>query len=195
VLLAVGWLAPMPPAAPKDDEPAKGAPPPSDPAPETPGWMRAARSETHSPAQSETPAAAPTASTSAHASQAAPVAPISAHASQAAPTAPTSVHASQAAPAAPTQPQAPHATSAASHTLDQPHAQHGLFEYAEAQSRRTARGDVHVSTAPGKRPMTDAEIDASNRRTAWTIGIIVVVIVLMASEGSRHALNLLRVIG
>jgi len=58
-----------------------------------------------------------------------------------------------------------------------------------------ARGDVHVSRVDGKLSMTDEEIDASNRRTAWTIGIVVVVLVLVASQSARHALGLLRLIG
>jgi hypothetical protein len=139
MFLLVGWLAPMPPAAPDDDKPADGAPP-IDPAPKPSDWTKAA-----------------------------------------------------AEPAASPRPEAP--TAATGDAMEQPHAQHGLYEYAEAQSRRAARGDVHVSHVSGKRPMTDGEIDASNRRTAWTIGIVVVVLVLIASQGAHHALGLLRLIG
>jgi uncharacterized membrane protein len=51
-----------------------------------------------------------------------------------------------------------------------------------------------ASRATSKRPMTDAEIDASNRRTAWVIGIVVAALILLASEGARHALGLVRLI-
>ena len=90
---------------------------------------------------------------------------------------------------------APPASSGGVDGVEQPHAQHGLYEYAQAQSRHMARGDVHVARESGKRSMTDEEIDASNRRTAWTIGIVVVVLVLFASQSARHALGLLRLIG
>jgi len=43
--------------------------------------------------------------------------------------------------------------------------------------------------------MTRDEIDASNRRTAWTLGIVVVVVLLLATHGGRQALGLLRLIG
>jgi len=63
------------------------------------------------------------------------------------------------------------------------------------QAAPTARGDVHVSRTEGKRPMTDEEIDASNRRTAWTIGIVVAVLLVLASHGAHRALGLVRLIG
>ncbi len=43
--------------------------------------------------------------------------------------------------------------------------------------------------------MTDEEIDASNRRTAWTIGIVVAVLLVLASHGAHRALGLVRLIG
>lgn len=43
--------------------------------------------------------------------------------------------------------------------------------------------------------MSDVDIDASNRRTAWTIGIVVVVLLVLATHGARQALGLLRLIG
>ena len=123
MFLLVGWLAPMPPAAPHDDEPAKGSP--------SPGPQPAAyRAES------------------------------------------------------PTDP---------AQDMEQPHAQHGLYEYAQAQQRRASHGDVHVSHGTG-RSESDKEIDASNRRTAWTIGIVVVVFIVIASQGD-HLRNLPRLFG
>jgi hypothetical protein len=205
MFLLVGWLAPMPPAAPEDDKPANGSPP-DDPAPEPSGWTRTATE-----AQMQTPASAPSAQ--ARAAAEAPQTQAPAHTASLNPTVAAgpevrskSARSETPTPAATGPARTTHADVAASgahaaaastpdHTLDQPHAQHGLFEYAEAQSRRTARGDVHVSSSTsGKRSMTDEEIDTSNRRTAWTIAIIVAVLVLLASSGARHALGLLHVI-
>jgi hypothetical protein len=56
------------------------------------------------------------------------------------------------------------------------------------------RAGVNGSRTTGKPSMTDVEIDASNRRTAWTIGIVVVVLLVLATHGARQALGLLRLI-
>jgi hypothetical protein len=151
MFLLVGWLAPMPPAAPERKAPPNGAPP-AGPTPD----------RAHPPAASGM-GAAPTAGTAGAESTAGP--------------------ANAAATAEP------------DHTMEQPHAGHSLYEYAQAQSGAAKRGDPRASRTPGKRAMSDAEIDASNRRTAWTIGIIVVVLILLASQGARQALGLVRLIG
>jgi hypothetical protein len=168
MFLLVGWLAPMPPKAPDEDKPADASPP-IDPTPERSGWASAAASsEPRASAQKHTATAE---------EFSAPPSASPADASSARNTA-SAAHA-----------------AGTDDTMKQPHAQHGLYEYAEAQSRRAARGDVHVSHVSGKRPMTDEAIDASNRRTAWTIGIVVVVLILIASQGAHHALGLLHLIG
>lgn len=65
---------------------------------------------------------------------------------------------------------------------------------ANPQAHTSPSLRTHVSRTERKHPMTDEEIDASNRKTAWTIGIVVVVLLLLATHGARHALGLLRVI-
>jgi Predicted membrane protein (DUF2339) len=108
MFLVVGLLAPMPPAAPENDSPAKAAPPPID---EQPGAARPAAEPTQEPRQ--------------------------------------------------------------------PHAEQGQEPRASRQRRR---------------PMSDEEIDASNRRTAWTIGIVVAVFLLMAAQG-HNVRTLFRLFG
>ena len=172
MFLLVGWLAPMPPAAPEEDKPVKGSPPPGpedEPGPS--GW--ASEAAAHEAQPSATDGGSGTAT----------------HAD---------AHQSNAAGASvgrqPSGPQYRADTpSDTAQDMEQPHAQHGLYEYAQAQQGRMSRGDMQISRA-NDRSMTDAEIDASNRRTAWTIGLVVVAFLVIASQG-YHLRTLLRLIG
>ncbi len=172
MFLLVGWLAPMPPAAPEEDKPVKGSPPPGpedEPGPS--GW--ASEAAAHEAQPSATHGGSGTAT----------------HAD---------AHQSNAAGAGvgrqPSGPQYRADTPPdTAQDMEQPHAQHGLYEYAQAQQGRMSRGDMQISRA-NDRSMTDAEIDASNRRTAWTIGLVVVAFLVIASQG-YHLRTLLRLIG
>ena len=133
VFLLVGWLAPMPPAAPVDRDDTPAEPP--------------------KPRQPPSPSAA--ASTSA---------PRPEPERASGPVPPKNLH--------------------------QPHASHGLFDEAYAQSvgSRPARA-AHNSVSA-----EDAAIDASNRRSAWTIAIVVILFLAIAFH-NKHAGSILRLLG
>jgi hypothetical protein len=168
MFLLVGWLAPMPPAPSDRDTPTTGAPP-SGPAAEPNGSgssQRTVSSPEPQPVASTTRAATDQSQRVASAPRAA------ARQSHAADfTTQGSAPPSEAAPAA-TDP---------THERNPAHAQHGLYEYAQAQQRRMSPDDARSSRAG--RSLRDEEIDASNRRTAWTISIVVVLFLLIAAQG------------
>jgi hypothetical protein len=51
----------------------------------------------------------------------------------------------------------------------------------QAQEGRAARRDNAIQSSRHRR-MSDEELNASNRRTAWTIGIVVAVFLLIAAQ-------------
>jgi hypothetical protein len=64
-----------------------------------------------------------------------------------------------------------------------------LYEYAQAQQSTTTS-----RPANRRRPLSDKEIDVSNRRTAWTLGIVVVAFLAIAVN-NHHAREILRMFG
>jgi uncharacterized membrane protein len=101
-------------------------------------------------------------------------------------------------PAAPQRPQQPPPASQAysevrpppPSNLQQPHASHELFDEAYAQSQDSRPGRVtHLSITD-----ENAAVDASNRRSAWTIAIVVILFLAIAFH-SRGAGHMLRIMG
>jgi hypothetical protein len=170
MFLLVGWLAPMPPAPSDRDTPTNDAPA-SGPGTEPNGSgssQQTVSSPEPQPVASTTRAATDQSQRVASAPRAAT---RQSH--------PADFTTQGAAP--PSEP-APTATDP-THDREPAHAQHGLYEYAQAQQRRMSPdGDARSSRA-GHRSPSDEEIDASNRRTAWTISIVVVLFLLIAAQG------------